>query len=91
MFSTLCSVTADTRQMAKRLKPLKGVGGAPYYKFDFNVVLLFGLTELKAQISWMEDVSLIFIVPYFAYCVDHSHTRAKKRGNIQVPHAHPQY
>jgi len=55
MFSTLCSVTADTRQMAKRLKPLKGVGGAPYYKFDFNVVLLFGLTELKAQISWMED------------------------------------
>jgi len=55
MFSTLCTVTANTRQMAKRLKPLKGVGGAPYYKFDFNVVLLFGLTELKAQISWMED------------------------------------
>jgi len=55
MFPTLCTVTADTRQMAKLLKLRYGVGGVPYYRIDYKVVLLFGLTELKAQISWMEN------------------------------------
>jgi hypothetical protein len=63
MFSTLCTVTADTRQMAKTLKPCRGVDGGQYYRFDHNIILLFGLTELKAQISWMEDVSVIFCLP----------------------------
>ena len=31
-------------------------GGGVYYSIDFCVVLLFGLTELKAQISWTENV-----------------------------------
>jgi len=67
MFSTLCTVTADTCQTAKILKPLRGVDGKQYYRFNYDVVLLFGLTELKAQISWMEDVSLISITLEFRY------------------------
>jgi hypothetical protein len=67
MFSTLCTVMADTRQIAKILKPLRGVDGKQYYRFNHDVVLLFGLTELKAQISWMEDVSVISIALDFRY------------------------
>jgi len=55
MFSTLCTVTADTRQMANLLQPHYGMDGVLYYRLDYKVVLLFGLTELKAQISWMEN------------------------------------
>ena len=76
MFPTLCTVTADTRQMAKLLKLRYGVGGVPYYRIDYKVVLLFGLTELKAQISWMENVTVIFIGLDFTYSADHLLTRA---------------
>jgi len=55
MFSTLCTVTADTRQMAKLLKPRYGPNQVPYYRLHYKIILLFGLTELKAQISWMEN------------------------------------
>jgi hypothetical protein len=55
MFSTLCTVTADTSQLAYSLQPLRGIGGIEYYHLEFDVVLQFGLTELKAQISWMEE------------------------------------
>ena len=76
MFSTLCTVTADTRQMANLLQPHYGMNGVLYYRLDYKVVLLFGLTELKAQISWMENVSVIFIAPDFTYSADHLLTRA---------------
>ncbi|KAG6382092.1 hypothetical protein JVT61DRAFT_733 [Boletus reticuloceps] len=33
-------------------------GGGTYYSILFYVVLLFGLTELKAQISWIDNVCL---------------------------------
>jgi len=37
------------------MKPHRGLGGGQFYKQDFCVVLLFGLTELKAHISWMDN------------------------------------
>lgn len=53
-FSTLCTVFADTTQLKKKKKKR---GGSTYYTFDFKVVLLCGLTEFKAQISWVDNVS----------------------------------
>lgn len=55
MFSTLCTVRADVSHI-----PFKTLGRKKkrYYMFEFDVVLCFGLTELKAQISWKEDVCL---------------------------------
>lgn len=53
MYSTLCTVHADTSHVLKK----KQIGpNGPYYSQDFNVILLCGLTELRAQISWMENV-----------------------------------
>jgi hypothetical protein len=55
MFSRLCIVQADMSHIV--LQPQRGKGGAIYYQRYFDIVLLFGLTELKAQICWTEDVS----------------------------------
>ena len=65
MFTTLCTVTADTSQMAGSLEPILGLAGIEYYRMEFDVILQFGLTELKAFISWMENVSVNIAVPYF--------------------------
>ncbi|CCM01024.1 uncharacterized protein FIBRA_03072 [Fibroporia radiculosa] len=52
LFSTVCTVQADVRHVPKvtRMGP-RGL----YYHQVFKVVLLFGLTELKAQLSWTEN------------------------------------
>ncbi|KAF8132019.1 hypothetical protein EV363DRAFT_1479998 [Boletus edulis] len=51
-FTTLCNVFADTSAIAHSLRPQRGHGGDNYYSLYFDVILLLGLTELKAQISW---------------------------------------
>ncbi|KAI0086044.1 hypothetical protein BDY19DRAFT_376420 [Irpex rosettiformis] len=51
-FSTLCTIQADTSRVTKHKQ--FGSDGV-YYKQDFKVVLSCGQTELKAQISWMEN------------------------------------
>ena len=28
-----------------------------YYEVDYDIILLFGTTELKAQVAWKENVS----------------------------------
>ncbi|KII95456.1 hypothetical protein PLICRDRAFT_170106 [Plicaturopsis crispa FD-325 SS-3] len=53
-FPVLCTVEADTRRMARSLQPSRAANGITYYTQEFDVILLFGLTEMKAQISWKE-------------------------------------
>jgi hypothetical protein len=33
-----------------------------YYRLDYNIVLLFGLTELEAVAAWKESMGLLFSV-----------------------------
>ncbi|KAI0338760.1 hypothetical protein BDW22DRAFT_1337232 [Trametopsis cervina] len=51
-FSTLCTVRADTSRVIRRKK--QGPNGT-YYQQAYKIVLSCGLTEMKAQISWMEE------------------------------------
>lgn len=55
MFDLLCKVDFETG----RIKPVRQTSGSgvAYYKIDYDVVLLFGLTEIKAQVAWKENVS----------------------------------
>ncbi|KAJ6626671.1 hypothetical protein B0H10DRAFT_1998098 [Mycena sp. CBHHK59/15] len=53
-YSVVCTVHADTSQIANTLKPCVGLRRI-YYRLNIDVVLSFGLTELKAQISWVEN------------------------------------
>lgn len=55
-FTVLCRLEADMRQMARNVNPIMDVSGKTFYRFNFHVVLLFGLTELKAHIAWNEGV-----------------------------------
>lgn len=56
-YSTLCTISVDLSKMGKALGPFKGSDGRLYYKANFDIILLFGLTELKAQVCWKEKVS----------------------------------
>ncbi|KAF8152735.1 hypothetical protein BJ912DRAFT_1115639 [Pholiota molesta] len=52
-YSKLCMITADLSHL--NLNPRKGRQGKTYFRVDYEIVLLFGLTELKAQIAWKEN------------------------------------
>ncbi|KAI5991132.1 hypothetical protein EDD15DRAFT_2369021 [Pisolithus albus] len=55
-FTRLCTIFADTSKITSSLQPHPQANGRGfYYIVNFDVVMLFGLTELKAQISWLEN------------------------------------
>jgi hypothetical protein len=58
MFTTLCTISADLSVCAKGLTPRIRNDGIPVFTAVIKVVMLFGLTEFKAQISWMENVCI---------------------------------
>ena len=58
-FTTMCHVIADTSTIARSLRAQQAPGGGDYYRLHFDVILLFGLTELKAQISWNDQVRFV--------------------------------
>lgn len=49
-------MVANTSKLVHSLQPQVAANGSVYYCLECDVVLLFGLTELKAQISWMHEV-----------------------------------
>ncbi|KAL0573590.1 hypothetical protein V5O48_008367 [Marasmius crinis-equi] len=53
-YSVLCTVKADTLETSKTLSNRFGPNGN-YFVLEFDIILLFGLTELKAQIAWTEQ------------------------------------
>ncbi|KIM58494.1 hypothetical protein SCLCIDRAFT_128104 [Scleroderma citrinum Foug A] len=55
-YTSLCTIRADTSKLAHSMHSHQLPGGGVYYSIMFYVVLLFGLTELRAQISWRENV-----------------------------------
>ncbi|KAG1788549.1 uncharacterized protein HD556DRAFT_1529904 [Suillus plorans] len=57
LFSRLCTVHADTSKIAEKLTLKRSAEGSTYYSMEIKVILLFGLTELKAMISWEDGVS----------------------------------
>ncbi|EIW80583.1 hypothetical protein CONPUDRAFT_166074 [Coniophora puteana RWD-64-598 SS2] len=52
-YTELCTVYADTSSIAKNLRKKKN-GGFTFYQLEFDIILLFGLTELQAQVRWLE-------------------------------------
>ena len=52
----LCTIEADLSRAPILTLP-KTSGNGIYYSVDFDVILLFGMTELQAQIAWKENVS----------------------------------
>lgn len=59
-FTDLCEVTADVTKVKNLIEPQYNRHGSKYYSLTYDIVLLFGLTELKAQIAWIENVGFTF-------------------------------
>jgi hypothetical protein len=64
-FQVLCTIKADASQLLQDVEPCYGPLGI-YYQRDYDIVLSFGLTELKAQLSWVEGVS-IYALPHYVF------------------------
>ncbi|PPQ91319.1 hypothetical protein CVT25_006568 [Psilocybe cyanescens] len=53
MYSTLCLVTADTSKLPMH-PHFRCNSKSVYYQVLYDIILSFGLTELKAQIAWKD-------------------------------------
>ena len=56
-FEEMCTIEAMISRSSKAISIHKGQDGQPYHVLRFDVILLFGLTEFKAQFCWTENVS----------------------------------
>jgi len=62
-FETLCCVMADLSSAPHTSMPVGR--GKMAYRRDYDVILLVGLTELKAQIGWIDSETVrAHLVPY---------------------------
>ncbi|KAJ6493407.1 hypothetical protein C8R45DRAFT_186846 [Mycena sanguinolenta] len=55
LYHIVCKVEADTSRLTKYPTYQRGSPSSKFYELKFDIILSFGLTELKAQISWIED------------------------------------
>ena len=55
-FKTICHISVDASKApcTPAMSPL----GFPIFVQEFEVVFIYGQTEFKAQIAWMEEVRL---------------------------------
>jgi hypothetical protein len=62
-YTKLCTIEVDLSQLP--LSPrLRSSGQGIFYHVDYDIVLLFGLTELKAMVAWKENVG-----PVLVHCI----------------------
>ena len=59
MFEALCVVQADLSTAPYETN--RGIRGTMGYTREFEIVLLVGLTELKAQIAWTDSLTVSFL------------------------------
>lgn len=64
MFTSMCSIKVDLEDLTKTLKPRTATNKNGlediYYTINFDIALLFGLTEFKASVIWQENVRFRF-------------------------------
>ena len=57
----LCTIEADLSQAPILTQP-NATGEGRHYIINIDVILLFGMTELQAQLAWMENVSRLHML-----------------------------
>ncbi|KAJ7124054.1 hypothetical protein C8R43DRAFT_1031196 [Mycena crocata] len=55
LYKPVCRIEADTSRLMKYPTYRRGEPHFIFYELQFDVILSFGLTELKAQIAWSEN------------------------------------
>ena len=66
-YTKICTIEVDLSHIT--LTPrYKGKGErGQYFRLDYDLVLLFGLTELKAQVAWREGVRVLHL--FYSPCL----------------------
>ena len=60
-YTNLCTIEMDLSYLP--LSPRsKSSGGGTYYCLEYDVILLFGLTELEAMVAWKEEVGPFLVL-----------------------------
>jgi len=65
-YTMLCTLDVDFSQLPMTYQR-KVSGKGMYYRVEFDIVLLFGLTELEAMVAWQENVGPFFVLLYPFY------------------------
>ena len=82
-------MVANTSKLVSSLQPQVAPDGRVYYELEYNVILLFGLTEFKVQISWMHDVCFLIVLGMLYHlCIV---SRMWKRGENHVVNQNPYF
>lgn len=77
-FEVLCNIQADLSTAPYETERIKS--GTVYCTRNFDVILLVGLTELKAQIAWIDSVTVspLGVPPVLTTRSDFPNTRIQK-------------
>jgi hypothetical protein len=59
-YTELCTIEVDLSHLPLSPRP-KYSGEGTFYRTEYDIVLLFGLTEFKAAIAWKENVGLLMV------------------------------
>jgi hypothetical protein len=62
-YTKLCTIEADLSQAVSKVTRLKAKGKGSFYRVYYDIILLFGTTELKAHVAWKVNVSDLHVVP----------------------------
>ena len=60
-YTQLCTIEVDLSRVPL-VPQAKATGKGSFYRLNYEIILLFGMTELKAQIAWKENVSGLHIL-----------------------------
>ena len=69
-YTLLCTIKVDLSR-ASIFTKAKGKGG--FYHIALDIILLFAMTELQAQVAWKENVSCLHIVQSNRYRINFTH------------------
>jgi len=54
-FYDVFEIRADVSSLVDKLKPSIGKNRSRFFEIEYDIIILFGLTEFKAQFAWMEN------------------------------------
>jgi hypothetical protein len=63
-YTELCTLEVDISQLPASVRNRPSEEGTYYYHVHYDIVLLFGLTELEAMVAWKENVG-----PVLLHCI----------------------
>ena len=71
LYSELCTIDVDLSHLwnTSSVQTLSKGSGVYYYKVSYELIMLFGGTEIEAQLCWKENVRFPQLFEISVYCI----------------------